>query len=540
MLKIVTGTQMAAIDRQCIDQHGIPGSHLMENAGMGVVRFVVENRLAVPGSPVLVLCGKGNNGGDGLVIARGLVDYGIPVRLDLFASPDQLKGDAALNWNRLPEAVLQEAITVDPSARPDSSYLADLSCSSLVIDALFGTGFQGVLAAHWAPWIAPLESARDKVLAVDIASGVHADTGEAPGIHVKARWTVTMGLPKRGQLLGRGLDATGWLKVLDIGFPDALTECGEDDPALLEPGDIAALLPRREISSHKGSSGRLLVVAGSMGLTGAAALCSEAAVTGGAGLVTLGIPVSLNPPMEAKLTEVMTLPLPDTATGCLNANAAEKVLEFSERCDALAIGPGLGRDPSTGKLVRAVLRGFQGPALLDADGIFALQPHPDILKGKPVVMTPHPGEMAHFLGQPLERVMAAPWETARETARRFGITVVLKGARTVIASPEGKLRINSTGNPAMASAGMGDVLSGLIAAFLAQGLPPFEAAMAGVYLHALAADLLVSETGWHMVKAGEVMNRSREAFRVLRDRHWPRIACPPPNIEVLNPRRRDK
>ena len=155
-------------------------------------------------------------------------------------------------------------------------------------------------------------------------------------------------------------------------------------------------------------------------------------------------------------------------------------------------------------------------------------------------MTPHPGEMAHFLGQPLERVMAAPWETARETARRFGITVVLKGARTVIASPEGKLRINSTGNPAMASAGMGDVLSGLIAAFLAQGLPPFEAAMAGVYLHALAADLLVSETGWHMVKAGEVMNRSREAFRVLRDRHWPRIACPPPNIEVLNPRRRDK
>jgi NAD(P)H-hydrate epimerase len=252
-----------------------------------------------------------------------------------------------------------------------------------------------------------------------------------------------------------------------------------------------------------------------MGLTGAAALCSEAALTAGAGLVTLGIPVSLNPPMEAKLTEVMTLPLPDTATGCLNANAAEKLLEFAERCDVLAIGPGLGRDPSTGKLVRAVLRGFQGPALLDADGIFALQPHPDILKGKPIVMTPHPGEMAHFLGQPLERVMAAPWETARETARRLDITVVLKGARTVIASPEGKLRINSTGNPAMASAGMGDVLSGLIAAFLAQGLPPFEAALAGVYLHGLSADLLVSETGWHVVTAGEVMNRSREAFRVI-------------------------
>lgn len=531
---------MAAIDRQSIDRHGIPGSQLMENAGMGVVRFVVENRLAVPGSPVSILCGRGNNGGDGLVIARGLIDYGIPVRLYLFASPDRFKGDAALNWNRLPEEVLREAVSVDPASQPEASYFEDLARSSLVIDALFGTGFQGALDSHWVPWIEPLESLRDKMLAVDVASGVDADTGEAPGIHVKARWTVTMGLPKRGQLRGPGLDATGFLKVQDIGFPESLTGCGDDDPALLEPGDIAPLLPRREIASHKGSAGRLLVIAGSTGLTGAAALCSEAALTGGAGLVTLGVPVSLNPIMEIKLTEVMTLPLPETATGSLNVQAAERVLEFAERCDALAIGPGLGRDPSTGKLVRAILRSYQGPTILDADGIFALQPHPEILKERRIVMTPHPGEMAHFLGQPLERILAAPWETARETARRLGITVVLKGARTAIASPEGVLRINSTGNSAMASAGMGDVLSGLIAAFLAQGLLPFQAAQAGVYLHGLAGDLLVSETGWQAVKAGEVMNWSREAFRVLRDRQWPRIACPPPNIEVSNPRRRDK
>lgn len=507
---------MAQIDRAAIDTRGIPSDQLMENAGQGVVRLIVENRIALSGEMVAVLCGKGNNGGDGLVIARGLYQQGITPRVFLFAQPDDLRGDAALNFNRLPEAVRQSLQVVIPGENaPPEDYLDAIQSSALIVDALFGTGFRGRLPEAWDAFLLPLRPLREKILAVDIASGVDSNTGEASPQAVQAKWTATMGLPKKGQLLREGLDCTGHLEVLDIGFPRDLTLCGEQDIALLEADDIARLLPRRLPSAHKGTAGRLLVIAGSTGLTGAATLCCEAALCAGAGLVTLGIAESLNTIVEIKITEVMTQPLPDTGDGHLSEAATEVIVEAAKRCDALAIGSGLGRHPSTLKLVCDLLQKMDVPLVLDADGIYAVASAPEVLRGKPIVLTPHPGEMAHFLGISIEEVQQKRWEISSETARRLGITVVLKGAASVIAAPDGRLRINPTGNSAMASAGMGDVLTGLVASFLTQGLKPFEAAQAAVYCHGLAADLWVAECGYHSITAGEVLDWSREAIRVV-------------------------
>jgi len=518
MYRIVTGEQMAAIDRTAIEIRGIPGEQLMENAGQGVARFIRQHNLALPGDPTVILCGKGNNGGDGFVIARALAEQGIKPRVFLFGSPGQIQGDAALNWKRLPEALQTSAVQLDPKAEGQTVpevYLSSLREAVLIVDALFGTGFQGTLGPNWQALLSALTPYREKTLAVDIPSGVNANDGSASPGSVGAKWTLTMGLPKRGQLLDPGMDFTGHLEVLDIGFPKDLTRCEDTDPALLDAGDIASLLPRRAISAHKGTAGRLLVLAGSTGLTGAAALCSEAALLGGAGLVTLGIPKSLNPILEIKLTEVMTFPLPETDGGGLSEAATEAALEFGEQCSALALGPGLGRDPSTRTMVRSLLRQLDLPLVLDADGIFAAAAEPEILQGKPLVMTPHPGELAHFLKVSTAEVLQRRWDIARETASRYGVVLVLKGAKTVIASPEGRLLVNPTGNPAMASAGMGDVLTGLVAAFLAQGLTPFEAAQAAVFCHGLAGDLCVDETGYPVVKAEEVLGWSREAIRTL-------------------------
>jgi len=518
MYKIVTGEQMAQIDREAIDKEQIPGEWLMENAGRETARFILEQDLARPGDSVILLCGKGNNGGDGFVVARILAEQGILPRIFLFGSPDELKADAALNWNRLPAPVLESVVPVEPKTEqrtPAEVYSNALDESALIVDALFGTGFQGQLAPHWQKFLAPLRQYPQKTLAVDIASGVDANSGEASPGSVIARWTVTMGLPKKGQLVAPGMDYTGALQVVDIGIPQELTRAGAKDPALLEARDILPLLPRRAISAHKGTAGRLWIVAGSTGLTGAAALCAQAALVGGAGLVTLGIPQSLNPILEMKLTEVMTYPLPETAGGGLSEAASETVLEFAQRCSALALGPGLGRDPSTGRLVRRLIRALEVPTVLDADGVFAAAAEPEILKGKGLVMTPHPGELAHFLGRSIEEVAQQRWEVARETAETYGMVLILKGAKTVIASPDGELRINPTGNPAMASAGMGDVLTGLVAAFLAQGVPPFQAAQAAVFCHGLAGDLCAEETGYPVVTAQEVLDWSREAIRTL-------------------------
>jgi NAD(P)H-hydrate epimerase len=344
------------------------------------------------------------------------------------------------------------------------------------------------------------------VLAVDIPTGLSADTGEVLGATLKARVTVTYGWPKLGQVLPPGRDYVGRLWQVDIGIPPILTR---DLPLeLAEAREMRGLLPSRAFGSHKGNFGHLLVLAGSEGKTGAAAMTCEAALRAGAGLVTLGVPASLNDILEAKLTEAMTLPLPEAAAArALGAAAWVPILDFVDEKSTVALGPGIGTHPETRELVARLGRDLACPMVIDADGINNLAGNAAGLKDAPGprILTPHPGEMARLMGLTTSEVQARRLDLARETAAKFGVTLVLKGAQTVVAAPDGRAWLNSTGNPALASGGTGDVLTGLIGGFLAQGLAPWDAARLGVYLHGLAADFFVSRRGQQGMIAGDLL-----------------------------------
>ena len=347
---------------------------------------------------------------------------------------------------------------------------------------------------------------RAPVLAVDIPTGLSADTGEVLGVALKAQVTVTYGWPKLGQVLPPGRDYVGRLWQVDIGIPPRLAR---DLPLeLAEAREMRALLPPRPFGSHKGTFGHLLVLAGSQGKTGAAALAAEAALRAGAGLVTLGVPASLNDILEVKLTEAMTLPLPEAAGArALGAAAWAPILKFLDEKFTLALGPGIGTHPETRELVRRLVQDLPQPMVIDADGLNNLAGAAAGLKDAagPRILTPHPGEMARLVGLTTPEVQARRLDLARETAAQFGVTLVLKGAQTVVAAPDGRASLNSTGNPALASGGTGDVLTGLIGGFLAQGLTPWDAARLGVYLHGLAADFFVSHHGQRGMIAGDLL-----------------------------------
>ena len=500
-----TPHQMRAMDLRAVQEYGIPSLLLMENAGAAVARRV-EALLAeagAPRGPVLLLCGGGNNGGDGFVAARRLRNRGIPVTCLLAAARERVQGDARLNLElleRLGVPVESELATV--LRRP----------SAVAVDALLGTGFRGEPRGPIAEAITALHAGDWPILAVDVPSGVNAETGAAGECSVWARETVTFGLPKVGLLQEPARSRAGRLIVAEISLPHPLL----DQPGLVEwitSDEAQPFWCSRPRDAHKGTAGRLLVLAGSPGLTGAAALCAEAALRAGAGLVTLGVPASLNPILEGKLTEAMTLALPETPRGGLAPEALEQILTRAGRVGALAIGPGLGSDPATGELV-LTLCGVSGvPLVVDADGLNFLLPSTRLAPH--TVLTPHPGELARLLGTDVPAVQSNRLEVAREAARRFGCVVVLKGPGTIIASPEGRTAVNSSGGPALATGGSGDVLTGIIGASLARGLAPFEAAIAGVFLHGVAGDMAEAQFGAPGAIAGDLVRLLPEARRQL-------------------------
>lgn len=354
-----------------------------------------------------------------------------------------------------------------------------------------------------------------KVVAVDLPTGVQADDGSLMGPCVKADVSVTFGLPKVGHLVFPGAGMCGKVVVADISLPTSLLTDERRLPLFcLTPREAKALLPKRKPDAHKGDAGRVLVVAGSVGLTGAAAMAAESAYRVGAGLVTLALPESLNDPMEAKLTEVMTLPLPERDRA-ISPEAVPKVLEFAEGVDVVAVGPGLSRKEGAAEAARELVLRLDKPLVLDADGINALEGRAELLKERkaPTVVTPHPGEMSRLSGASIGEIQRERLKFARNFAKEHGCVVVLKGARTVIASPDGRAAINLTGDEGLASGGTGDVLTGAIAGLWAQGLPPFEAAVLGVYLHGLAGELASRELTIYGVLATDVMRRLPEAMR---------------------------
>jgi hydroxyethylthiazole kinase-like uncharacterized protein yjeF len=501
MRRLVTSDEMRGMDHEAIEGRGIPGYELMLRAGRGVADSILANFSDLEDARVVILAGPGNNGGDGFVAARFLNEDDMrPVVILVGTEPAKLKGDAArahADWVKVDGETL---------AAPDEAAWKrvrdELVEADLVVDALLGTGTKGAPRGLIGEVVEELEDVEAPVVAVDVPTGVDADDGRVEGACVNADLTVTMALPKRGHFFYPGRAFTGALEWVDIGIPDEILERGEGLRAyVIEAEDVMERLPDREPEMHKGDRGRLLVVGGSAGLTGAVALSSRAAVRAGAGLVTAGVPLSLNDVLEVKLTEVMTLPLPELEARALSREAFDSIALFQPgRLTALAVGPGAGRHPSTRALIQRIIGEIDLPTVLDADGLNAFAGEADLLRssaaGPRLVLTPHPGEFAALTGEDMGPILERRMETASKWARRLGVVMVLKGAPTVIADPESEsVYVNPTGSEALATGGTGDVLTGLISGFLAQGLDPVDAAITGVFLHGYIADYVVEDWG---------------------------------------------
>jgi hydroxyethylthiazole kinase-like uncharacterized protein yjeF len=502
-MKLVTAAEMRELDRRAIQDLGIPSLVLMENAGRTSYQILRREFPGLQGE-VAVLAGRGNNGGDGFVVARYLANAGLPVAVFLLGSRDRVSGDAKVNLEILAGlgVTVKEVLTEDDL----NPALRRLGRAGLIVDALLGTGLNSPVKGLMAALIDRLNQMGVPVLAVDIPTGLSADTGEVLGVALKAQVTATYGWPKLGQLLPPGRDYVGRLWQVDISIPPIFAR--EVPRELAEASDLRALLPPRPFASHKGTFGHLVVLAGSEGKTGAATMASEAALRAGAGLVTLGIAASLNDILEVKLTEAMTLPLPEAAGArALGAAAQAPIMDFLDEKSTLALGPGLGTHPETRELVGKLVHDLPQAMVVDADGVNNLAADTACLKGAagPRILTPHPGEMARLVGLSVSEVQARRLDLAQETAAKFGVILVLKGAQTVVAAPDGRVSLNATGNPALASGGTGDVLTGLIGGFLAQSLAPWDAARLGVYLHGLAADYFVAQRGPRGLIAGDLL-----------------------------------
>jgi len=514
-MKLLTADEMRNLDRQSIEEFGVPGLVLMENAGRGATDFFCTTFASLFPGPVLVLAGKGNNGGDGYVIARHLTNRGWQVSTVVLADRESISGDAAVNLQVLLHS--GAAVEFAPDEETLQSVLAAHNEQRLIIDAIFGNGLNSEVRGHYAAAIDWINASSAAVAAVDMPSGIEATSGRVLGRCVKADCSATFALAKVGQMLYPAAAYGGALQVVDIGMPGHLLKELPDSHVWVDQAHAAALVPARPVHGHKGTFGHLLVVAGSTGKTGAAGMTAVAGLRSGAGLVSLACPAATHAILAGKMTEVMTAPLADI-NGALSLQAQEDIRELWQDRDALAIGPGLGQHAETFALVRNLLRECTLPLVIDADGLNALAEHVQVLEGhgcRHLVLTPHPGEMARLVGTSVAEVEKDRVGVARQFATQYHLVLVLKGARTIIAFPDGRVRINSTGNPGMASGGMGDVLTGIIGGLLAQGLSGEDAAVLGVFLHGLAGDRVASRCGTAGLLAGDLLSELPAARATL-------------------------
>jgi len=518
-VKLVTASQMQELDRRTIEEGGIPGIVLMENAGRGAAELLVRSFPEARTGSIAILAGRGNNGGDGFVIARHLKNWGIQVKVYLFSSIDEVKGDAGTNlrsWLAMGGELVEVVFKGD-----FAGVKKEFSKASLMVDAIFGTGLHAEVKGFLKDTISFINALPQPVMAVDIPSGLDATTGQVLGEAIRADLTVTFCLAKIGQVIEPGVSHVGQLEVIDIGIPRHLIREAAIKTSLIDPDELdMSLLDPRPAQSHKGDYGHLFVLAGSPGKTGAAAMVCSGAMRIGAGLVTLGIPASLNPILEAKLTEAMTAPLPDAGSGYLTADAVERIHQLLEGKTALALGPGISTESPVQEVIAKLIPKTTLPLVIDADGITALLSRLEILKQYKgsVILTPHPGEMASLAGITTQEVQADRIGVAKSCAASYNSIVVLKGNRTVIATPDQEIYINPTGNPGMASGGTGDVLTGMIGGLLAQGLSPLEAAKWGVFLHGLAGDLVAQEIGEIPLIASDIIDYLPDALAEVKAR----------------------
>lgn len=503
---VLSVEQMNRMDRLASEELGLPSICLMENAGRGCAEAILEEADKRGARRVAILCGAGSNGGDGYVIARSLANQGLDAEIYSLAPAGKLKGDAAVMRKVVENMGLTVVDVLDEAAIPDFREV------DLVVDALLGTGLKGAPTGLTAKVIAAVCDSAVPAVAIDVPSGVQGDSGKVEGAAIQAELTLTMAAAKRGLLLAPGRDFAGEIRVVDIGYaPGDLLEGGEWGRA--DEHDLVGLLPGRVSSSHKGDYGKVLLLAGSPGMAGAALLASRAALRSGAGMARLAAPDGVVNQIAGAMPEVMTLALSG------DRKDLDRVLEALEWADALAIGPGLGREAGTKKMVRELLRRSSVPTVLDADGLAAFDGEPSALGDRqaPLCITPHGGEFLRLLGREGEFSQHAMLQRALELATEHDLTLVLKGAPTAILAPGGDVLLNGTGDHGMATAGVGDVLTGLLAGLAAQGLELEDAAILGVHLHGLAGDLAQARFGARGMTALEVLNFLPAAFRALEE-----------------------
>ena len=511
MQRILTAAQMREVDRVTIEERSVPGLLLMENAGARVYELLAQHYQPLDEQRIVVLCGKGNNGGDGLVVARHLAVRGEAggMRVVLFADPAQLKGDAAINYRALRGVDVEPTVVTD--AQGWGQVLPDFTPATVVVDALLGTGLRGPAEGLFADVIRDVNTRfpHAKVVAVDMPSGLPSDSGEPMGESVKADETVTFTAPKVSQIFPPNCERIGRLTVAPIGTAPSVMEANPElTLSRLEASDIAPLFAPREPTTHKGDYGHVLVVGGSRSKPGAVLMAGTAAMRAGAGLVTVAAAAGATAAIVGDTPELMTQPVEELEDGSMGGEAFDPA--WLDRKTVVAVGPGLGTLDANQELVRRIVREVEVPLVVDADGLTALAATPPDdwrPKSRLLVLTPHPGEMSRLTGLSTEEVQQRRLDLARSFARERGVYLVLKGFRTLIATPDGRVLVNPTGTPALAKGGSGDILTGFISGFLAQfhDAEPDVVIGAAVYLHGLAAEVAVEESSEQTVAATDLL-----------------------------------
>jgi len=503
---------MQAIDRSAIEKFGIPGLVLMENAGLAAASLLHENVPDLVDKKVLIVCGKGNNGGDGFVIARHLFNDDVQVDILLLGKRQQLQSDARVNADIAFKMGIPIYEVTDKNLTSHSHLLRHCH---IVVDALFGTGLTKPAGGLFEKIIKKINAAKKYVFAVDIPSGVDSDTGHLIGPHIKATVTAALVLLKRSHLLYPSAECMGEVQILDISIPHEAIEKQNIPVGWLEFDDIQSLTPQRSANTHKGEYGHTLVLAGSKGKGGAAGLTGLAALRVGAGLVTLAVPESCQQALEFNPLETMTVSLPETKSGCISTKAIDTILESLQGKNSLAVGPGLSTDKETVQLLEALLPQVECPLVIDADGINALGKSRKLIDQirAETVLTPHPKEMSRLSGWSVQDILSQRIERASEYAQEHDVTLLLKGARTLVAFADGTVLVNPTGNPGMATAGSGDVLTGLIAGLISQGLSVPSATSAAAFIHGMAGDIYVEANHEVTLIASDLLDKVPEAVK---------------------------
>lgn len=512
-MKVLSPEQMRQLDEIAIEKYKIPSIVLMENAAISVKEEILN--LDKSFYRIIILCGVGNNGGDGFALARHLINEGFSVLVFTVGDIKKISEDALVNYNILKSLEVSIKNINDVSGINHLSKI--IQGNDLIVDALLGTGLTGEVRPLMTKVIEAINSSKNYVISVDIPSGVNGNTGDINGIALQADKTVTLFLPKYGNILYPGASKNGELIIKSIGVRQSIVQDLNIKNEIIDHEMVKQLLPKRLSNSHKGTFGTAHIIAGSVGMTGAAILTCRAALRAGLGLLKLYIPESINSIISTNLPEVITVSLSESRKGVIGLNNIPNILEDIKKADVISIGPGSGTSNELYEIINKIILNSEVPLVIDADGLNAISKNIELLKEKksPAILTPHPGEMSRLIDKPIEEIEKNRVSIVREFAQEYDVYLVLKGARTIIGSPHGDILINVSGNSGMATAGMGDILTGIITSLVAQGVPLLDATILGVYIHGYTGDIMSKRKGEYSLIASDIVEGISQVFKEL-------------------------